>query len=366
MSNFLISCGGTGGHLAPGLAIGEALMSRGHKVSFIISEKKIDSRLVEKYSDFKFFRAPGCPFSFNPIKLFKFFYAQAKAIRFALEIFSAEKADAAIVFGGFNSMGLALAAAIRKKPLIIHEANRMPGKAVRFLGKFASRVYVPHGVKIQRRKSGIVRQAGYPIRAEINKLPEGESKKFFGFSENANILLVCGGSQGAAVLNDWAVSNFPELAKNGIDVLCISGPGKLTNTQNEIQDANGVLRKFVSLEFCDNMAAAMSAGKLVVARAGAGSIAEFARCGIIPILVPFPFSADNHQQENARHIEKNGAGIFIDQSKISGLLNEVLCLEKNSELANKMRSNLERIDEMNDMTNLVEDIEQAAKGISKK
>ena len=361
MSKFLISCGGTGGHLAPGIAVGEALIARGHQAVFIISQKDVDSRLVEKYTHLKFYRAPGCAFSLNPIRLAKFALAQIKAVRFGLHLFKTENADATIAFGGFNSMGLAIAACILKKPIILHEANRKPGKAIRLLGGIADRVYIPAGVKISRSKAGIVRTAGYPIRREIKRLDAEESKNVFGFPKDANLLLVCGGSQGAAVLNDWALADFPKLAQNGIDVLCISGPGKVARKNMELPDANGRPRLFKTLEFCDNMAAAMSAAKVVVARAGAGSIAEFARCKTVPILVPYPSSADNHQAENALYTERNGAGICVLQTKIATLTDEVLSLIENDGLLEKMRGNLERLDEMGNLEKMVDDLEHVLK-----
>lgn len=347
--------------MAPGIAIGEALIERGHEVAFIISEKKVDSRLAEKYGHLKFYRAPGCPFSPNPIRLAKFAFAQMKAVRFALGLFKSENADAAIGFGGFNSMGLAVAARILKKPIILHEANRKPGKAVRLLGKIANRVYVPPGVRISRRKAGIVRTAGYPIRAEIRKLDPAKSKGVFGFPEDANLLLVCGGSQGAAVLNDWAQAAFPALAKNGLDVLCISGPGKMLRKDMEHPDAEGRPRLFKTLEFCSEMASAMSAARVVVARAGAGSIAEFARCGTVPVLVPFPFSADNHQIENAYYVERNGAGVCVLQDRLSTLTGEVLKLVGNEPLLEKMRNNLSRLDETGRFDKIVADLENVLK-----
>ncbi|MBR4597693.1 MAG: UDP-N-acetylglucosamine--N-acetylmuramyl-(pentapeptide) pyrophosphoryl-undecaprenol N-acetylglucosamine transferase, partial [Opitutales bacterium] len=218
MSKYLISCGGTGGHLAPGIAVGEALAKRGHEVSFIISEKAIDTRLCQKYTQFNFVKTPGKPFSANPIKFAKFLASQIRAVRHCKKLFAQNNADVAIAFGGFNSMGLALAAWLAKKPLVLHEANRKPGKAVRLFGFIATRVYLPHGVRIEQNKAGIVRQAGYPIRSEIFKKDETQSKMSFGFGKDANVLLVCGGSQGAASLNKWAKENFADLAREGIDV----------------------------------------------------------------------------------------------------------------------------------------------------
>lgn len=361
MSNFLISCGGTGGHLSPGIAVGEALIKKGHNVSFIISEKAIDSKLVKKYSDFKFEKTPGCGFALNPARLAKFIITQARAVKICKKLIRENKADAAIAFGGFNSFGLAMAAILTKTPLVMHEANRKAGKAVRLFGKFAKRVYLPYGVKISKRNSDRIKHAGYPIREEIQKLDAKASKEFFGFSPGANVILVCGGSQGAAALNGWAVKNFASLAREGFDMLCITGPGKPANPPKSCKDKNGSVREFKALEFCDNMARAMSSASFVVARAGAGSIAEFARCRLIPILVPYPFSADNHQVENARFVEKSAAGICVLQSNIDTLENEILELASNEQLREKMRKNLELIDQSNSISKMISDIEQIAK-----
>lgn len=362
MSNFLISCGGTGGHLAPGIAVGEALVKRGHSVTFIISEKAIDSRLVKKYSDFKFEKTPGCGFSLNPAKLAKFILTQMRAAKICKRLIREQNADLAMAFGGFNSMGLALAAIIAGKPLVMHEANRKAGKAVRIFGKFAKRVYLPFGVKISKRQSAKIKHAGYPIRSEIKKLDEKSSKEFFGFSPRANVILICGGSQGASALNDWALRNFPKLADEGFDMLCITGPGKLPEREQKRVDKNGIEREFKAVEFCEDMAKAMSCASFVVARAGAGSIAEFARCKLIPILVPYPFSADNHQVENARFVEKSAAGICVLQRDIESVADEILELASNADLRERMRANLELIDRVNAMDKLVGDIERIARG----
>lgn len=346
--------------MAPGIAVGEALAKNGHSVTFVISRKAVDSRLSEKYAGFRFEKVPGCGFSLSPKKLARFAVEQRGAVRACRRLIESEGADAAIAFGGFNSFGLAVAAILSKTPLILHEANRKPGKAVRFFGRFAARVYVPHGVKMRDGAQGAVRQAGYPIRDEIRRMPRDESLRHFGFGPGANPVLVCGGSQGAAALNEWAFENFSALAAMGLDVLCITGPGKSAAAPAPVADKNGVLREFRQVEFCDRMELAMSSAEMVVARAGAGSIAEFARCSTIPLLVPLPTSADDHQTENARHVEKNGAGICVRQSEISTLLGEVEELASNPGLRAKMRANLERLDELNSSSHMISDIEAIA------
>ena len=362
MSNFVILCGGTGGHLAPGLAVGQALIKSGHKATFVISRKQVDARLVEKYKGLDVVRAPGIAFSKNPLKILKFFSELRAAVAFGKKILADQKCDAVISFGGFNSLGVSIAAALSHTPLVLHEANRKPGKATLFLGRFAKRIYVPYGVKISRRKTGLVKYAGYPIRAEIKKIPSDDAKEMFGFEPSARILLMLGGSQGAASLNEWANHNFEKLADENIDVLCVCGPGKDNFRSRAVKNAEGVIRKLKYLEFCDNMAAALSASEVVVARAGAGTIAELARCRVPSAIVPYPFAADNHQLENAKCFEKQGGCVVVEQKNLHKLFDEVKELFVNGRLRDNMKKNLARVDDLNDTSKIVKDLEKIARG----
>ncbi len=362
MSKFIIACGGTGGHLVPGIAIGQALIENGHEVSFAISKKQVDSRLVEKYTNLRFIKMAGAPFSLNPVKFFRFSKEFFSAFTNGMKLLLNEKYDAVISFGGFNSLGISLAAALLRKPIILHEANRKTGKATRLLGYFARRVYVPFGVEIPRRKINQVKFAGYPLRKEIKRLDKNQAKEFFGFNENSNVLLILGGSQGAKVLNDWACDNFEKLAEKGIDILCVCGQNKNNIAQRVIKTSSGEERILKTLDFCDNMASAMSASEIVVARAGAGTIAELARCSVPSIMVPYPFAADNHQLENAKCFEKQGACAVVEQKDMNKLFDEVVSLFENQKMRETMQRNLERVDEQNDCSRIVEDIAQIVKG----
>ncbi len=360
MSRFIILCGGTGGHLAPGIAVGQALIKAGHSASFVISNKQVDSRLISKYSDLDVIRAPGTAFSTNPVKLVKFFVELCKSVMLGMRTFSKKKYDVLISFGGFNSLGFSIAAWLCKVPIVVHEANRKAGKATRFLGSFAERIYVPYGVKIRNKDFSKIKYSGYPIRDEIRKYPSDICRQKFGFPKDCKLLLILGGSQGAAALNDWALSNFEELAKRNIDVLCVCGQGKSPGADVVLTGSDGREHRLKCMEFCDDMGAAMSAADLVVARAGAGSIAEFARCGLPSIIVPYPYAADNHQLENAKCFEKQGACVMILQKDMSTMLGEVLDLIDNEKLKEVIRKNLNRVDDLNDMSKIVGDLSSIA------
>ena len=149
MSNVLIVCGGTGGHLTPGIAIAEELSLRGHACTLVVSRKKVDARLIQNYPRLEFVEAPGAPFSWDPEFLLKFIWAQFTAFIFAMRLISRKKPDLVIGFGGFLTAGVAFPAYLEGIPFALHEANRVVGRSNRLLSRMANRVFLPEGVALK-------------------------------------------------------------------------------------------------------------------------------------------------------------------------------------------------------------------------
>lgn len=358
MSKYLISCGGTGGHLSPGIALAEGLVRGGHDVILLISQKKVDARLVEKYPHFTFLRVPGMAFSLNPIRLFKFVLSQTKGFLFCFRLVGAERPDGVVAFGGFTSAGVTLAGWLRKVPVALHESNRVPGLAVRMLGGFAKRVYLPPGVRLPSVRARHVRHVGMPVRQEIRRLATGPAREALGLDPGRNVLAVFAGSQGSQPLNQWMKAHAPAFAAEGIQVFCVTGPNNGEAETLEYPAANGDRVKAIFVPFSDRVAELLSAADLVVARAGAGTIAELIRCETPAILVPFPQSADDHQRANAAFFERQGGGIVVDQSRLGALQSEVLDTIFNDWLIRRFRSNLQRMDRTNPLEQLLADLEE--------
>lgn len=355
MSRFVIACGGTGGHLAPGIAVAEELISRGHECVLLLSRKNVDRRFAAKYQNIRFESIPGCGLSLKPAKFAAFVWSQLRAVSFSLRLLR-ERPAAVMAFGGFTSMGVVLAAAMKRVPVILHEANRNPGRAVRVLRHFASRLYLPEGVRLNNVPMRLVRHPGYPVRREIACSDREAAKTALGFDSGAKLLAVIGGSQGAAALNDWAVRNAKTLCASGISLCCISGPDKDVPEELDMPGHSGVRAKTRFIPFCEQMGLLLSAADIVVSRAGAGSIAELVECGVPSILVPYPYAADNHQAANARYLECQGGCVVVDQTRIEGLLSEVLDLAFNDWLLNRMHENLARIRNPRCAADIVDDI----------
>lgn len=356
MSKIIIACGGTGGHLAPGIAVAEVLQERGHDCLLLISKKQVDSALVEKYSHLAFRKTPGRAFSGGLAARAAFGLSLLSGFWSARQLVREEKPDLVLLFGGFLSLGLGLASKTLSIPVALHEANCKPGRAVRCIKRLADRVYLPEGVRLGGVPPERIRYYGYPVRKEIKHCLKAEAWKRLGLTVPNKLLVVIGGSQGAMALNEWVTHNFSQLAQRGISVYCVTGLGNSSeSTIHEIGRNNvDVVAKFVP--FSNKMGDVISAADLVVSRAGAGSIAEIIRCRAPSILIPYPYAADNHQQANAEAHEQRGAGLLLPQNRLGELTSEVMELMFNDWLLAKFKSNLERLDRFDSSERIAGDL----------
>jgi UDP-N-acetylglucosamine--N-acetylmuramyl-(pentapeptide) pyrophosphoryl-undecaprenol N-acetylglucosamine transferase len=360
MSRFLISCGGTGGHLSPGISLAEGLIARGHKVTLLISQKKVDSRLIEKYPQLHFERTPGTGFSWNPVRLARCAVTQAQALFFCFSLLRRLKPDAIVGFGGFTSAAVALTGYLMGVPVALHESNRVPGLAVRVMGRLATRVFLPMGVRLPGVGVAATRHTGLPVRREIMRLSQADSRTALGLYPNRKVLAVLGGSQGAAALNAWTRDRLPQLAAEGIQVYCLTGLDKGEAESFDLMSKTGAPVRAVFSPFCDRVAELLSAADLVISRAGAGTLAELIRCETPAILVPFPWAAADHQRANAAFFERQGGGLVVEENSLDDLQAETLDVIFNDWLLAKFRENLRRMDRANSLELMLADLDRMA------
>ena len=373
MSAYLISCGGTGGHLSPGIALAEGLAERGHSATLLISQKRVDARLVEKYPHLRFVPIPGAPFTLQPGGFVRFiasqtkgFFVSWKLVRTTRPTFewtripdgTATRPTGIVGFGGFTTAAIIVAGKLRGVPVALHEANRVPGRAIRSLSRFARRVYLPPGVDLPGVRKGVLRNVGLPVRREIIRLTREEACAKLGLDPAKKILAIFGGSQGATVLNDWARRELPNLANEGIQLYCVTGLGKGAAEVLPLKAADRTPVTAVFVPFSDQVAALLSAADLVVARAGAGSIAEMIRCETPSIVIPYPHAADDHQRANALWFEELGAAVVIPQEKLqSDLSIAVRSLLADEKRLAGIRTNLRQLDRASPLSAILDDLE---------
>jgi len=317
MSRMLLACGGTGGHLAPGIALAQRLTEEGHECQLVVSSKAVDARMTSNYPRLRFVPGKGRGFGPGLIAKTLFFPALIGAVWSAWRQQRQFRPDALVCFGGFMSLGPALACWLTGVPVLVHEANRHPGKAVRLIARFAASVHLPAGVRL----AGVVAErqhdSGYPVRAEIRPQARDAARRLLGLPPAGRLLLVMGGSQGAASLNRWVEEHVAEFTARSVHVLCLTGPG---GREEELRTPQSVV-KF--MPFCHQMAAAYSAADLAVTRAGAGTLAELATCRTPAVLVPYPRAADDHQTANALQSASTGGAVLLaerDLGKLSAIV----------------------------------------------
>ena len=356
MSNFLIVCGGTGGHLAPGIAIAEELQQRGHQACLLVSYKQVDTRLLQNYPHLKTHPIAGTYPSWRPLQLLRFFIGVWKAIIESKRILSYLRPEKVIGFGGFLTAVVAVISWIGGYRLVLHEANRRPGKAIRILAPFAHQLYLPDGVTPPKWRIHPFRHIGLPIRSEIHGIGKEKARQLLGFEVSGKLLVVLGGSQGSQSLNEWMEKSFSELALHNIQVFGVTGLHKSQPGYYRFPNKEGQWLTSRLVSFSDQISILLSAADLVVARAGAGTLAELVRCQTPSILVPFPTAADQHQLENARFHEQNGAGVLLEEKNISSLVNEVVELIENKSLLQFFRTSLGNMNREDALQMMVDDL----------
>ncbi len=316
--NAVIACGGTGGHLFPGIAVAEVLQNRGHKVMLLISEKDIDAVALSGRTEFRVEKLPtvGLPSPFSPA-FFGFTRRFIESLSLCRTIYRKFKPHAVLGMGGFTSTAPLLAGRLRGIVTFIHESNAVPGKANRWTARIVNAVMLgfkecaPFFPKIRTEITGT------PVRTELVSLDRAEARRELGLQEHLPTLLVMGGSQGARGINQALIKALPFLQGLPLQVIHLSG------ARDERLVADNYRRENVPTyiaPFHHRMEEVYSAADLVVARAGAASLAELAAFSLPGILIPFPYAADDHQTRNAEIYAHADAAILLKQSEISGEL----------------------------------------------
>lgn len=227
--------------------------------------------------------------------------------------------DAVLGTGGYVSAPPVMAAWILRIPISLLALDVMPSQAVRFLARFAEEIYggFPECSNYLDKSSRVL-FTGNPIRPEIGNIPREKGLKGFDLDGNKKTILVFGGSQGAHSINLAMLEALKKLDQNGKlkDLQVIFQTGKKDREQ-----ISEVVKQYPAgikvLAYIEQMPYALAAADLVISRSGAG-ISEALACGLPSILIPFPYAASNHQEYNARSLEKAGAAVMVLDRDLNG------------------------------------------------
>ncbi|MEO8382294.1 MAG: undecaprenyldiphospho-muramoylpentapeptide beta-N-acetylglucosaminyltransferase [Acidobacteriota bacterium] len=313
MTTLLIAGGGTGGHIYPAIAIAGEYVRRdpARRVVFVGTEKGLEKQIVPK---------AGFPLEFidvgglkgkGGLDLIRNILRVPKGFVQAWRLIGKHRPDVVLGVGGYSSGPVLVAAKLRGVPTIIHEANAFPGLANRVVARFVTAVAVAFDEALPRlkRKDGVV--TGNPIRQEFfeatREQPAGDLKR----------LLIFGGSQGSRILNDTMTGALQFLAplQRTLEIVHQTGPAELEKVQIAYRQSAFPGARVVP--YLDPIVDEIANADLVVCRAGAMTIGELCAIGRGAVLVPFAAATNNHQELNARVVERAGGAVVITESGLS-------------------------------------------------
>jgi UDP-N-acetylglucosamine--N-acetylmuramyl-(pentapeptide) pyrophosphoryl-undecaprenol N-acetylglucosamine transferase len=249
------------------------------------------------------------------------------------------KPRVAIGSGGYVAGPAIWGASVMGAKVILMESNSYPGVTTRLLERYADEVHITFDdSKKYLRKPDIIKVTGNPVRSELGTSTKAEAKRFFGFDENKFTVLVLGGSLGAASINNSIAECIEELEKKSLQIIWQTGKNYFHSYKNINLDSVKIL------DFIEDMNKAYSACDLLVARAGATTIAELTVLGIPSILIPSPHVAENHQYYNAKSLAEKNAAVLIKDSDVNSMLKDkILEVATNKNLMKSLSENAKRI-----------------------
>jgi len=336
----IVTGGGTGGHLFPGISLAQAMMGAypSCEVLFIGTERKVDRTALSSLGfETTTIKSQGIKGK-NFLSIIKALFQQPIALWQAAKIIRKFKPDLVFGVGGYVTGPVILASRLLGVTTCIHEQNSIPGLTNKLLGHIANKIFVslPGSEKYFPKQKTIL--SGNPVRSNIIKASR-EPKPLS--DQEPFTLLILGGSQGASRLNSLML----ETAENCLSKL---SPPPIIIHQTGGQDEDTVRMKYAELglnarvqAFYSDMAEIYSQADLIISRAGATTLAELTVFQKPVILVPFPYAADNHQEINGRYLVEAGAGIMFRQEDLTGekLGTEIKRLLDNKEILADMSKN---------------------------
>lgn len=339
---FIISGGGTGGHIFPAIAIANEIKRR---------EPNADILFVGALGKMEMEKVPAAGYRIVGLKIagirraitlsnlmvpFRLIGALLKA----RSIIKQHKPDVVIGVGGYASSAVLYAASQMGIPTLIQEQNSHAGITNKILGKRAKRICVAYEGMEKYFPANRILMTGNPVRSEIvsTDAKREEALTAFGLTANTFTLLVVGGSLGARSINQAMAASLQNLMQLNIQIIWQTGKG---NADAAHKAAESFSSKVKVHEFIQRMDQAYAAADLVISRAGALAVSELCLVHKPAILVPFPFAAEDHQTSNARALSEKGAAVLIPDSEVVARLSEAVAElvanpEKRSRMADAM------------------------------
>jgi len=371
--NVIFTCGGTGGHINPAIAVANILKERkpDAKILFIGAQGHMEEKLVPA-AGFELVTLPGSGLSrklnlagikknLNAIKCVLSAVGKCKKIIWDFD------ADVIVGTGGYASFPALLAGSQLKVPTVVHEANAVPGLTTKMAAAVADRVLVCFEESVRHyKKPEQVEVVGMPVRKEFLLGNKQAARKELGIEDRKWVVVSAFGSQGAKVMNETMADMMPLEQRDGFPFHHIHATGSFGKEwmPRRVRD-NGVDYENCPMldirEYIYNMPTVMAAADVIIGRAGSATCNEIAAAGLPCILIPSPNVTNNHQEKNARVLEEAGGAVVVLEAdctpeKMYELVKELLADEKRRENMTRALHGLVKSDSAERICDIVEEL----------
>lgn len=302
-TRILIAASGTGGHLFPAIALAQQLPD--YEIEWLGTAKRMETSLVPDDYPLNIIAVEGFQQKFS-LKSLKIITGLITSIWQTKKLITERNIDVVFTTGGYIAAPAILAARLNKKPTILHESNYIPGKVTKFLSRWCDVVALGFKGTAQYLPQAKTIYVSTPVRSQF-LTPQAIK---LNIPDDAVVILVVGGSQGAVAVNKLVREAAPAWFDMGAYVVHLTG-------END-PDADSLDHpNYISMAFSNNMAGLLQRANLAISRAGAGTITELALTNTPAVLIPYPYAAEDHQTYNAQELSDAGAAVVYQQSELT-------------------------------------------------
>jgi len=329
----VLAGGGTGGHIFPAIALAKKWKEAGDEVTYIGGTNSLEEKLT-KNEEICFHNIPVKPLPRKlSINLMTSVASNFNAVLKARKILKREDPDIVVGTGGYVSGATVLAARLLNIRTLIHEQNSVPGLTNKIAAKFVDKIalsYKESAVYFKIKDEKLV-LTGNPVRKKLLEVSSQQARNQLNISTDKRVLLVMGGSQGAASINQLMIEIYDDLIKiDNLVIIHITGDDDFNKVKAKVDSYKDISQKIIISPFINNIEYPLALADLIISRAGAVTLAEITTLGLPAILIPYPYATNNHQYKNAQILEKSGAAfIYLDDN-----LNSKVILDQLKNLIN--------------------------------
>ena len=322
----LMTCGGTGGHINPAIAIANTIKNNipGSEFLFVGTKRGQEGVLVPREGyEIRFVESQGIRRSLS-LSNIKAIYTALISPYKAKKILKEFKPDVVIGTGGYACWPILKAASMLRIPCAVHESNAKPGLAVKQLQGCVDKILINFDeTRNELKQKNKIVKVGNPLRSAFSNMEKNAAKKKLGMSENSKYVLSYGGSGGAEFLNEIVVKSMAKFAEKHRDIVWQHATGNRDYKETMTRFSELGLNRYANLELKEyiyDMPIHMAAADLVICRAGAMTVSELAMMGKASILIPSPNVTDNHQYKNAKVLADAGAACLLQEENLNAEL----------------------------------------------